>query len=142
MIIMCFLNRMGADKTALIVIYSFLTFAFGLGLGVVAPLASFYVNSHFLGKERIKWMGFSSGLYGIGAGIIPLSSSRLIVKSTENANSSFTTAIYFFIAAIILAVVGITTGFFINYRHNRQLTSSQVLDETKLKSHNKHNASI
>lgn len=141
LIVLCFLNKMGSDQSLLIIIYSLLTFMFGLGVGWIVPLASFYINAHFLGKDRIKFLGLINGFYGLGAGIIPLAAARLIISRQSNTQD-FQTAIWFFVVAIILASIGAFTGLFLDYRHSKQLTSSQILDKKTASSQKKQNSSL
>lgn len=47
-------------------------------LSLVSPISSTYLATVYTGRARPLWLSVSQGLYGVGAGIIPLTASRAI----------------------------------------------------------------
>ena len=131
------ISNHGANSSAGIAAFLIFSFLLGLFMGTSSPIASTYLSAIFKGKKRETMLSLSNGFYGIGAGIIPLAISSVLYNL--NQKSSFDNVRYFYYIAIGLALFGSIIGFFINYRHSVQQTSSKIIKKGDANSKNNFN---
>lgn len=67
------------------------------------------------------------GMYGIGIGLVPLLFARVVIGA--QGSTSFAHTQHFYWIATGLAILGSVCGIFINYTHNKQHTSSKIINE-------------
>lgn len=72
----------------------------GLGLGITAPMSLVLIGEYFEGKERAKFMGFSTASTNLG-GIV----STLIVGVLANISWRVSFLIYLLVAVVLLMVI-------------------------------------
>ncbi|MGL5765892.1 MAG: MFS transporter [Sarcina sp.] len=72
----------------------------GVGLGILAPLSFVIIGDLFKGKEKAKFMGYSSAVTNLG-GIV----STLIVGVLSGINWRFSFFVYFITIIVIILVV-------------------------------------
>lgn len=90
----------------------------GIGLGITAPLSLILIGDFFQGKERAKFMGFSTAVTNLG-GII----STLLVGFLSSINWRYSFIIY----AVAIAILLITIFFLPNDSNN---VKSDIVEPT------------
>lgn len=98
----------------------------GLGLGITAPLSLVLIGDFFEGKERAKFMGFSTASTNLG-GII----STLIVGSLSNLGWRFAFLIYAIVIIVLLLVLFYLPNAETKEKHNK--TEKESLHNTGIK---------
>ena len=128
------IDRLSSNHIVLISIFIIFSFILGLGIGPISPLISTYLSAIYSGHKRTTMLSVSNGVYGIGAGIIPLVASAAIIKLAQNSSGTgggLGPVRFFYYIAIVLAVLGAIAGYFIDYRHTAQSTSSKIIGKDK-----------
>lgn len=120
------------SQSARIIIFIIMSLLFGTAIGPMSPLVSTLFGAVYTGSKRTKMLSVSNGVYGVGAGFIPLVISPTVASFKEATSSSdFTHVQIFYYIAFALAIVGAGCGYLINYLHPRQLTSSKSISIEK-----------
>ena len=104
-----------------------LNFFFGIAIGYSSPIASTYLGSIFTGKKRTTILSLSNGIYGVGAGILPLAFASII--SSASSKTDFGEIRYFYFIAIGFSLFTAFIGLFLNYRHSKAKLSAKLKDE-------------
>lgn len=112
--------------TTLVVLFIVFSFILGCGIGPMSPLVSTFISAKYQGAQQATLLSVSNGVYGIGAGIIPLAASSFVYKV---GNEGFSDVQMFYYIACGLAVLGAIVGWFIKYQHSAQLTSSKIIEK-------------
>ena len=120
------IDHMFRDRGVRIGMFLVFSFILGISIGPISPLISTYLSAIYSGSKRTTMLSVSNGVYGIGAGIIPLVASAAIIKL---GGKGFEAVRFFYYIAIALAVIGAIAGYFIDYRHTQQSTSSKIISK-------------
>jgi MFS family permease len=126
LILIANLNKFSKNPTVLITLFAIFSLILGIGIGPISPLISTYLSAVYSGSKRTTMLSVSNGVYGIGAGIIPLVASAAIINMN---GKSFDHIVFFYYIAAGLAALGAIAGYFIDYKHSSQLTSSKIIDK-------------
>ena len=118
------IDKLSSNHIVLISLFIIFSFILGIGIGPVSPLISTYLSAIYSGNKRTTMLSVSNGVYGIGAGIIPLVASAAIIKL---GGEGFNAVRFFYYIAIVLAVLAAVAGYFVDYRHSAQSTSSKII---------------
>ena len=120
------INKFSSNKNVLIFLFILFSLILGIGIGSVSPLISTYLSAVYSGQKRTTMLSVSNGVYGIGAGIIPLVASAAIIKV---GHQNFDSVRYFYYIAASLALLAAISGYFIDYKHSKQSTSLNILNK-------------
>lgn len=97
------------------------TFGFGLCIGTTVPITSSYLVSKYRHRDKNTYISLVNGVYGFGAGIVPLIVTRILF--TENRindplfGEEFSSFRPFYYVAIGLSIIAFITAFFFDYIH-------------------------
>lgn len=118
------------NKNTGTVLYIISNFALGIGVGAVSPGVIVFFAQRFQGNTRNVMLSAVNGVYGIGAGIIPLALSTILYKNTDKGFDSVKNFLYI---AMTLAAVGL----FLSLLLNVPPTKSDALSTTESKNKKK-----
>jgi len=108
-----------------LVYFEIFSMLFGTGIGLISPLVSTFLCAQYTGKKQATMLSAVNGAYLIGAGMIPLIFSSFVVKTSGQSFGD--TRKFFFIAMGLAVALGIV-GFFMNYKHTKQQSSSKIIN--------------
>lgn len=128
-------NNVANNITVARALFIIFTFLFGWCIGYSSPIVSTFLSAIYTGKKRSTMISVSNGIYGVGAGIIPLVASEALYGSNSklSKNVGFDSVRYFYYIAIGLAIFAFISALFIDYRHSEQNLSSGIIHNKKQK---------
>lgn len=91
-----------------------LNFLFGLGISICSPVTSTYLGTVYSGKTRSYLVSGINGLYGLGAGFIPLLFSGFIYES--NGTPDFDGIRPFFYISLVFCILTLLLSLLLDYR--------------------------
>lgn len=106
--------------------YVVLNFIFGLGISLTSPIANTFISTIFQGKRRALFLGLINGIYGVGAGIIPLAASNTIYNLGKGTD--FGNVRYFYYIAIAFAGLAFLMTFLLDYKHEEETLTTKDMD--------------
>ena len=82
-------------------LFFFFAFMFGLGVSGVSPGLGIFFSRRFTGKNRIVIFGSCQGLFGIGAGIMPLALAAILYQKNVSQTSIDSVRFFLYIAVAL-----------------------------------------
>ena len=92
-----------------------LNFLFGLGISICSPVTSTYLGTVYTGKTRSYLVSGINGLYGLGAGFIPLVFAGLIYNKSHGT-PDFNGIRPFFYISLAFCVLTLLSSLLLDYR--------------------------
>lgn len=92
-----------------------LNFLFGLGISICSPVTSTYLGTVYTGKTRSYLVSGINGLYGLGAGFIPLFLTDF-VYGKSNGTPDFDAIRPFFYISLVFCILTLLLSLLLDYR--------------------------
>ena len=122
-------NIAQSNKNGAIAAFTVLSFFMGLGISGSSPISSIYLSSIFKDKQRSIALSISNGVYGAGAGIIPLAAAAAIYSIKNESGAAFTHIRFFYYIAIGMAAIGLLISLMSYYKYEAMSLSTKNMDE-------------
>lgn len=104
--------------TKALIAYLILNSTFGLGLSVTLPITNTYFTAAYPDKkESLKMVSINSGIFCIGAAILPLVAGQAIIAASKS--NYFDAVRYFYYIAIGFIALGVISSLFVTYREDQ-----------------------
>ena len=122
-------NIAQSNKNGALAAFTVLSFFMGLGISGSSPISSIYLSSIFKDKQRSIALSISNGVYGAGAGIIPLAAAAAIYNIQNESGAPFNHIRFFYYIAIGMAAIGLIISLMSYYKYEAMSLSTKNMDE-------------